>query len=104
MVILAAVIVAVLLVAVLVTTVPDCHRWEEIETGIDAGPGLAEIDRQEHETEADALRRLEAIERERRATLDRLEAEQRREYEEVRERGPDAVLDWLRDFDKERFR
>lgn len=74
-----------------------------VETGIDAGPGLEAIDEQEREAELRAQRELEMIERKRREDLEALEGEQREEYERVREEGPDAVLRWLNDFDRERF-
>lgn len=74
-----------------------------IDIGIDAGPGLDEIDSAEDAAEKAAAVRLEAIEAKRRESIESLEGEQRDEYERVREEGPDAVLDWLNAFDRERF-
>lgn len=74
-----------------------------IDTGIDAGPGLDDIDAREAAEELDATRRLEHIETKRREDIEALEASQREEYDSVRAEGPDAVLDWLSAFDRARF-
>ena len=71
--------------------------------GIDAGPGLEEIAELEREAQREADAELERIEAKRREDLDALDEAHRAEYERVRARGPDAVLDWLNDFDRERF-
>lgn len=81
----------------------SCAPASMIETGIDAGPGLEVIaDRERAEVE-EAQAKIERIETRRREQLDALTESQREEYEEVRARGPDAVVDWLNDFDRERF-
>lgn len=71
--------------------------------GIDAGPGLEDIAQRERDAEEEAAAELERIEAKRREDLDALDAEHRAEYERVRAKGPDAVIDWLNDFDRERF-
>lgn len=74
-----------------------------IETTIDAGAELEKIDDRETEAIEAAAAELAAIEAKRQEDLDALEDEQRAEYDRIREKGPDAVLDWLNDFDRERF-
>lgn len=71
---------------------------------VDAGPGNAALDKREAAAAAELEARLRAIEVKRQKALDALDAEGRAEYSRVRERGPEAVLEWLRDFDRERFR
>ena len=68
--------------------------------GIDAGPGLAEIDEQERLAREEAARRLREIEAEHQAELDAFDEAQRDKYEHVREQGPDAVAAWLTDFNR----
>lgn len=74
-----------------------------IDTGIDAGPGLAEIDALEAEQARQRAVRLRDIEEKRRKDLAAISGEQRREYDAVRAEGPDAVLTWLREFDEQQF-
>jgi hypothetical protein len=68
--------------------------------GIDAGPGLAEIDEAERRAQEEAERRLREIEAEHQAELDAFDQAQRDKYEAVREMGPDFVADWLTDFNR----
>lgn len=95
----------VALVVLTVITVRGCDTPEPtpVPVGIDAGPGLAEIDQTEIDARHKAEERLEEIERKRRADLETFDAETRADYERVRRQGPGAVLQWLNDFDRERF-
>lgn len=68
--------------------------------GVDAGPGLAEIDERERQAELLAEQRLAEIEREHQAELDAFDEAQRHKYEIVREEGPAAVAAWLTDFNR----
>lgn len=70
------------------------------DDGIDAGPGLAEIDERERQAQEEARRRLEEIEREHQAELEAFDERQREKYEHVREMGPDAVAEWLTEFNR----
>lgn len=74
-----------------------------IETGIDAGPGLRVLDAKEAALELDAAEETERIERKRAEDIAALDAAARAEYDEIRERGPDAVVEWLNDFDRQHF-
>lgn len=77
---------------------------EPIETGIDAGPGLSEIDDRQTEIEREAAAEIERIEIERSEAIEALDEREREEYDRIREEGPAAVIDWLNAFDRERFR
>ncbi len=68
--------------------------------GIDAGPGLAQIDEQERLAREQAEQRLREIEAEHQAELDAFDEAQRGKYEAVREMGPDFVAEWLTDFNR----
>jgi len=66
--------------------------------GIDAGPGIEEIDRALADAEVQAAAQLRAIEAAHQAEIAGFDAELRRKYEVVREMGPDAVATWLTGF------
>lgn len=68
--------------------------------GIDAGPGLAELDAREAQAEAEAEAQIEALEQRHHAALEEFDRAERDKYERVRAQGPDAVARWLTDFNR----
>lgn len=96
--------VAAVAVGVAVTNVArTCSGPDLPPSGVDAGPGLAEIDEREREAERLRLERLRTIERWREEALREATEAEVAEYERAREAGPEGVLRWLRDFDARRF-
>lgn len=74
-----------------------------IDPGVDAGEKMRELDSKELEAREEAEKKIREIEDKRRDELDDFTEEQRDEYEKVRDKGPDAVTEWLRDFDREKI-
>lgn len=97
--------VAALLVLVLVSQVTTraCSSVPDspIRTRIDGGGAEADRIQREIEAEARAAERIREIEAEHREELQRFDTEQREDYERVRRQGPDAVADWLSEFNED---
>lgn len=98
-------VVGVLLLIVLVTFVAGyscngCRRAPLPPVGIDAGEALRELDEREDAAIAQTQAELDRLEREHQAELDAFDEAQRRKYEHVRERGPEAVAAWLTEFNR----
>lgn len=95
---LAAGLIGVLLIAAVLGFYAGrgCAPEPVIEpVGIDAGPGLREIDDELDASIQRAEARLDAIEREHEAEIARFEGQQAAKLEEMRRQGPEALERWF---------
>lgn len=97
---LAAVVVLVLL-SQLATR--GCSRVPDspVITAIDAGATESDRIQREIEAEKRASEQIREIEAKHRDELEHFDEKQREEYEDVKRRGPDAVADWLSEFNED---
>ena len=71
-----------------------------IDVGVDAGPGGAAIEAQRQAETERIEAELQAVEQEHRDALESFDASQREKYEAVRRQGPDEVARWLEEFNR----
>lgn len=74
---------------------------EEPRRGIDAGPGERKIDEKVDAATQRAEKKIEQIEEEHQEAIKSFNEEQEAEYEQVKGEGPEAVADWLTDFNRD---
>jgi hypothetical protein len=80
---------------------PDPVILKDVPTDVDTSEVDTEADRELNEAEKETERKILELEEHHREELNQFSEEQEREYRDIREQGPDAVVDWLRDFNKQ---
>lgn len=72
-----------------------------VDTRIDAGPGEAAIELERRAEVEQIEAELRQVEAENREALESFDADQREKYETVRRQGPEEVARWLSDFNRQ---
>lgn len=73
---------------------------KEVPIDVDTSQVDTEANEQLTKAEKEAERKIQELEKEHRKDLEKFTKDQELEYNQIREKGPDAVVDWLRDFNE----
>lgn len=73
---------------------------EEVPTDVDTSEVDTEAERQLLEADQEAERKIQELEQEHQKDLEKFTADQELEYNQIRKEGPDAVVNWLREFNE----
>lgn len=98
---LAALFVVILVLVIARSCSNSLVVIEKPEVEVDTSEVDDKTTEAQDEAKAEAEGKIEVLEKEHAEAIEKFDDDQRKEYEEMKDEGPDAVAEWLSDFNRD---